>query len=68
MPMPSVMLYIANIQHNLLKVVPQIFLHTVQENCDEDHLKEVRQRCYKNLPMIISDDIYISKPRRVSRS
>jgi hypothetical protein len=28
MPMPSVMFYIADIRHSLLKVVPKTFLHT----------------------------------------
>jgi hypothetical protein len=39
-------------------VVPQIFLHTVQENLDEEQLKQVGQWRYENLSMIISDDIY----------
>jgi hypothetical protein len=46
MPMPNVLFYIADIMHNLLRMVPQIFLHTVQESCDEEQLKEVGQWCY----------------------
>jgi hypothetical protein len=59
MPMLSVPFHIAYILHNLLGVVPQIFLHTVQENCDEEQLKEVGQWCYEKLPQIMSDNIYL---------
>jgi hypothetical protein len=59
MPMPSVMYYIADILHNLLRVVPQIFLQTVQDNCDEEQLKQVGQWCYENSSLIISNDIYL---------
>jgi hypothetical protein len=59
MPMPSVLFYITNNMHTLLRVVPQFFLHTVQENCDEEQLKKVGQWCYENLSLIIGDDIYL---------
>ena len=65
--MPSVMYYIADILHNLLRVVPQIFLHTVQENCDEEQLKQVGQWCYENLSLIISDDIYLQTEKGVKK-
>jgi hypothetical protein len=61
------MYYIADILHNLLRVVPQIFLHTVQENCDEEELKQVGQWCYENLSLIISDDIYLHTEKGVKK-
>jgi hypothetical protein len=77
MPMPNIMYYIADVVHNLKRVVPQInlhrvvpqtFLHTVQENCDEEQLKQVGQWCYKNSSLIISVTISISRPRIMWRS
>jgi hypothetical protein len=65
--MPSVLFYIVDILHNLLRVVPQIFLHTVQENCDEEQLKEVGQWCYENLSLILSDDIYLQIKKGVNK-
>jgi hypothetical protein len=67
MPMPSVLFYIADILHSLLRVVPRIFLHTAQENCDEEQLKEVGQWCYENLSLIISDDIYLQTEKGVKK-
>jgi hypothetical protein len=61
------MFYIADILHNLLRVVPQIFLHTVPENCDEEQFKEVGQWCYENLSMTISDDIYLQTEKGVRK-
>jgi hypothetical protein len=46
------MYYIADIMHNLLRVVPHAYLHTVHENCDEDQLKQVEQWCYESLSLI----------------
>jgi hypothetical protein len=67
MPMPSVLLYIGDILHKLLRVVPQTFLHTVQENCGEEKLKKVGQWCYENLSLSISDDIYLQTKKGVKR-
>jgi hypothetical protein len=64
--MLNVMYYIADIVHNLLRVVPPIFLHTVQANYDEEQLKEVGQRCYANLSQIRSDDIHLRTEKGVS--
>jgi hypothetical protein len=36
MPMLSVLFYIADIMHNIPRVVPLTFLNTTQENCDEE--------------------------------
>jgi predicted transport protein len=65
--MPSVLFYIADIMHNLLRVVPQIFLHTAEENCHEKQLKEVGQWCYENLSVIITDDIYLQTEKSVKK-
>jgi hypothetical protein len=67
MPMPSVMFYIADILQNLLRVVPQFSLHTVQENCDEEQLKHIGQWCYENLSLIIGDDIYFHTEKGVKK-
>jgi hypothetical protein len=66
-PMPNIMYYITDTMHNLLRVVPQIFLHTVQENCDGEHLKHVRQWCYEKLSLSISDDIYHQTAKGVKK-
>jgi hypothetical protein len=67
MPMPNILFCIVDILHNLLRVVPEIFLHTVQENYNEEHLKEVGQWCYKNLSPFISDDIYLQTEKGVTK-
>jgi predicted transport protein len=67
MPMPNGMFYIADILHNLLRVVPQIFLPTVQEKCHEEQLKEVGQWCYDNVSLTIKGDIYLQTYKGVVR-
>eukprot|EP00873_Tetraselmis_striata_P029502 jgi/Tetstr1/449766/TSEL_036831.t1 len=65
--LPSVLFYIADILHNLLRVVPQIFLHTVSENCDKEQLQVVGQYCYDHLKLIISEDIYLQTEKGVKK-
>jgi hypothetical protein len=65
MPMPSVMFYIVDILRNLLRLMPQIFLLTLQENCDVEQLKEVGQWCSETLSLIIIDDIYLPTAKGV---
>jgi hypothetical protein len=65
--MPGVMYYIADIMHNLMKVVPPIFLHTIKVNCDEEQLYQVGQWCYEKLSLIISDVIYFHTEKCVKK-
>jgi hypothetical protein len=46
---PCQVFYIADILHNLLRVVPQIFLHTMQAKCDKEQLKDVGQWTQENV-------------------
>eukprot|EP00873_Tetraselmis_striata_P004163 jgi/Tetstr1/424427/TSEL_001448.t1 len=63
----AVMYYIADILHNMLRVVPQIFLHTIQEHCTTEKLQEVGQWCYNNLKLVISEDIYLQTEKDVKK-
>eukprot|EP00873_Tetraselmis_striata_P009492 jgi/Tetstr1/429756/TSEL_001932.t1 len=65
--LPTVMYYIADILHNMLRVVPQIFLHTIQEHCTAEKLQEVGQWCYDNLKLVISEDIYLQTEKGVKK-
>eukprot|EP00873_Tetraselmis_striata_P022397 jgi/Tetstr1/442661/TSEL_030755.t1 len=65
--LPTMTYYIADILHNMLRVVPQIFLHTIQEHCTAEKLQEVGQWCYDNLKLVINEDIYLQTEKGVKK-
>ena len=55
----SISLYVIDVLHLVLRLVPQIFRQTVQQNTGKEQLQAVAQWCYENLDVVISDKVYL---------